>query len=79
MKPYYKNGGFFDRLERLSDWIDDHIDRSIDCFHFYGIMYFIPGFSRLSVYKFWIREHFVQHEYIRFRYNREKYWWMRAK
>lgn len=91
MKPYYKRGGFFDRLERLSDWIDNQIYRPFglkriaeemdDC------IYWINRLSNsMSKYLFNREEARIEVralnlELAEFKllYNREKYWWMRAK
>lgn len=86
MKPYYKRGGFFDRLERLSDWIDDEIYSIEYHFKLYGFMYFVPGFRKISVLKFWVDDAASDVEFAKRnledeikKYNREKYWWMMAK
>lgn len=86
MKPYYKKGGFFYWLERLSDWIDDEIDSIEYHFKLYGFMYFVPGFRKIAVSKFWIDDSVLDVEFAKknlaneiAEYNREKYWWMRAK
>jgi hypothetical protein len=77
MKPYYKKGGFFDRLERLSDWIDDEIDMAVDYLRWYGIMYFVPGFRRLTFLSKWLDINRRDIEKHRREYNKIKYWWMK--
>jgi hypothetical protein len=79
MKPYYKKGGFFDRLDRFSRWIDYVLDA-------FGIMYFIPGFRGISIHKRWLhememelKEAFDGVAEAKEDYNKSKYWWMRAK
>lgn len=79
MKPYYKKNGFFDRLERFSHRIDYILE-------VYGIIYFIPGFGGIALAKYLIREREFELEIAKQdleeakeNYNREKYWWMRAK
>jgi hypothetical protein len=79
MQPYYKKGGFFDRLDRFSRWLDYMLDA-------YGIMWFIPGFRKIAITKFWIDDSVLDVEFAKTNmanvieeYNREKYWWMRAK
>lgn len=79
MKPYYKQGGFFDRLERLSKLIDYYID-------VYGFLYLVPGFRRISVLnsyledsKYALEEAIADVEHYKRLYNKQKYWWMSAK
>jgi len=86
MKPYYKHGGFFDRLERFSDWIDFEFNRIEYRLELYGLMYFIPGFREISIARFWVDDAALDVEFAKRNlanqiatYNREKYWWMRAK
>lgn len=86
MKPYYKKGGFFDRLERFSDWVDFEVYRIENRLKLYGLMYFIPGFRKISVTRFWVDDAALDVEFAKRNlekqietYNREKYWWMRAK
>ena len=77
MKQYYKQGGFFDRLDRFSRWIDCMLE-------LYGIMYFIPGFREISIHKSWLHEMEIElKEAIgdvaeaKEDYNKSKYWWMK--
>ena len=77
MKPYYKRGGFFDRLDSFSRWIDYMLEA-------YGIMYFIPGFRKIAVAKFWVDEavfdlEIARHdlEEARQNYNKVKCFWMK--
>lgn len=79
MKPYYKRGGFFDRLEQWSHKIDYILK-------VYGIMYFIPGFRKFARIRYRINErecelYIAQQDLLEVRneYNSKKYWWMRAK
>lgn len=90
MKPYYKKNGFYDRLERFSEWFDGwfyyYISNVVFSLKFYGFMYYIPGFRRLSIKSAYIREN---KQYIAYcedsiselteEYNREKYFWMAKK
>lgn len=86
MKPYYKRGGFFDRLERLSTSIDLKIDMYLLMLKTFGILYYVPFFRRLAVIANFI-DHCADSEnyYAVARinttdlYNQEKYWWMREK
>ena len=80
MKPYYKRGGFFDRLDRFSRWFDYHYDE-------YGILYFIPVFRKFSIFNYEIKRARMCRDYFSmcradtyaYIYNREKYWWMGSK
>lgn len=62
VEPYYKKNGFFDRLEKISDWIDWgiwnfrwRIEESIDDFKSFGFMYFIPEhFSTVANKRYWL-------------------------
>lgn len=86
MKPYYKQNGFFDRLERLSDWIDDQIDKYLYIIRKFGFLYYVPMCRHMAIMGNFIN-HCADYEiyYRKTRidkinqYNREKYWWMRAK
>lgn len=86
MKPYYKQGGFFDRLERLSKIMDTALREFMFDFEDYGIFYFIPGFRKIATLRRNIADYDDDIRYIKGCqareidvYNREKYWWMRAK
>lgn len=79
MKPYYKKNGFFDRLDTFSRWFDYHYD-------VYGILYFVPWLREMAMSAYWIAELEIDLKLIqqdleeaKENYNREKYWWMRAK
>lgn len=86
MESYYKEGGFFDRLEKLSHRIDwftggiywDYIE--------YGILYFIPGLRSIarirgdiSHFNNAITIHKHEIKQLTEEYNREKYFWMAEK
>lgn len=91
MKPYYKRGGFFDRLERLSEWIDNQISRPFDLQRIDEEMeycnYWIARLSNptsrnlvdrefASIEVMTLRLKLIEFECL---YNKIKYWWMRAK
>lgn len=49
-------------------------------------MYFVPGFRKIAVTKFWIDDAALDVEFAKrnlaneiTKYNREKYWWMGSK
>lgn len=91
MKPYYKKNGFFDSLERLSNWIDDQICRPqilriiselID--HHINMMERINSTQPktrtgrlVKKEEIWNREYAIDN--LIDLYNDKKYWWMRAK
>lgn len=91
MKPYYKNNGFFDRLERFSDWIDDQICRPQILRIISGLIHHHINMHErinstqpktrtgrlLKREESWNREYAIDN--LIDLYNREKYWWMRAK
>jgi len=91
MKPYYKENGFFDRLERFSDWIDDemsrpqilkiiseNIDHHINMHERINSMRPKTRTGRLlKIEESWNREYAIDN--LIDLYNREKYCWMRAK
>lgn len=91
MKPYYKQGGFFDRLERFSDWIDDQICRpqilriiSENIDNHWFLLKKLEGMrpktilgKKLRVAEMWSKEYAIDR--LVNLYNQEKYWWMRAK
>lgn len=86
MKPYYKRGGFFDRLERLSDWIDDRIDTYLYILRKFGFLYYVPMCRHMAIMANFINHCADYENYYRKtridkinQYNSEKYWWMRAK
>lgn len=91
MKPYYKKNGFFDWLERLSDWIDDQMCRPQNLRIISGLIdHHINMMERinstqpktrtgrlLKSEERWNREYAIDN--LIDLYNREKYWWMRVK
>jgi len=91
MKQYYKHGGFFDRLERFSDWLDDQLCRpqilriiseNIDnhVFLFQKLEGMRPKTilgKKLRVAEMWSKEYAIDR--LVNLYNSEKYWWMREK
>jgi hypothetical protein len=91
MKPYYKEGGLFYLLEKLSDWIDDEMSRpKMLKIIFENIDHHINFHERikrmqpktrigrlLKREELWNREYAIDN--LIDLYNREKYWWMRKK
>lgn len=77
---------FYEKLEKISDWIDWRVNSLVWRFKHFGIMYFIPGFRRLVILKAHIEDaEFDMRMAEKMRghaideYNREKYFWMKKK
>lgn len=83
---YYKENGFFDRLEKLSDWIDFEIndlmwafEEYLEDLHTFGFLYFVPGMRHLAVSRYFIKYHTEELKKEREIYNKGKFWWMAEK